>query len=75
MQKARIEFKKKTILDDGLVIHQSENLDESDEEKIYFAFFDDSEVALYSNKSKFIAKIRTDELEQLIEKGSIKVLP
>ncbi len=75
MQKARVRFNEKTILNDGLIIDQSVISESEDDEKIYFAFFDDSNVALYSDKSKFVTKIKTDELERLIENGSVQVIP
>ncbi len=75
MQKARVRFNEKTILNDGLIIDQSVISESEDDEKIYFAFFDDSDVALYSDKSKFVTKIKTDELERLIESGSVQVIP
>ncbi len=75
MQKARVRFNEKTILNDGLIIDQSVISESEDDEKIYFAFFDDSDVALYSDKSKFLTKIKTDELERLIENGSVQVIP
>ena len=75
MQKARVRFNEKTILNDGLIIDRSLISENEDDEKIYFAFFDDSDVALYSDKSKFVTKIKTDELERLIESGSVQVIP
>ncbi len=75
MQKARVRFNEKTILNDGLIIDQSVISESEDDEKVYFAFFDDSNVALYSDKSKFVTKIKTDELERLIESGSVQVIP
>ncbi len=75
MQKARVRFNEKTILNDGLIIDQSVISESEDDEKIYFAFFDDSDVALYSDKSKFVTKIKTDELERLIESGSVQIIP
>ncbi len=75
MQKARVRFNEKTILNDGLIINQSVISESEDDEKVYFAFFDDSNVALYSDKSKFVTKIKTDELERLIESGSVQVIP
>ncbi len=75
MQKARVRFNEKTILNDGLIIDRSVISESEDDEKIYFAFFDDSDVALYSDKSKFLTKIKTDELERLIENGSVQVIP
>ncbi len=75
MQKARVRFNEKTILNDGLIIDQSVISESEDDEKVYFAFFDDSNVALYSDKSKFVTKIKTDELERLIESGSVQIIP
>ena len=74
MQRARIKFKEKTILDNGLII-LNEKFNKKNDDEIYFAFFDDSEVSLYSKKSQFVAKIKTDELERLIQQGNIQVIP
>ncbi len=74
MQKARVRFNEKTILNDGLIVEKTlASADDNDE--IYFAFFDDATVALYSSRSRFLTKIKTDELEHLIENGSIHVMP
>jgi hypothetical protein len=76
MQKARVSFKEKTILNDGLVIERRLfSGTAEDDESIYFAFFDNSYVALYSSQSRFVTKIKTDELESLIENGRIDVIP
>jgi hypothetical protein len=74
MQRARIKFKEKTILDNGLIM-LNEIFNKKNDDEIYFAFFDDSEVSLYSKKSQFVAKIKTDELERLIQQGNIQVIP
>ncbi len=74
MQRARIKFKEKTILDNGLIM-LNEKFNKKNDDEIYFAFFDDSEVSLYSKKSQFVAKIKTDELERLIQRGNIQVIP
>jgi hypothetical protein len=74
MQRARIKFKEKTILDNGLIM-LNEKFNKKNDDEIYFAFFDDSEVSLYSKKSQFVAKIKTDELERLIQQGNIQVIP
>jgi len=79
MHKARVNFKEKTILNDGLVLERklSSGIDEDDEDdkNIYFAFFDNSYVALYNSQSRFVTKMKTDELESLIENGRIDVMP
>jgi len=76
MKKARrVNFKQKIILNDGFVIEKklfSRNFE--DDENTYFTFFDNSYVALYNSKSKFVTKIKTDELESLIENGRIDVI-
>jgi len=78
MHKARVSFKEKTILNDGLVIERklsSGNAeDDEDDENIYFAFFNNSYAALYNSQSRFVTKIKTDELESLIENGRIDVM-
>lgn len=74
MQRAKIKFKEKTILDNGLIM-LNEKFNKKNDDEIYFAFFDDSEVSLYSKKSQFVAKIKTDELERLIQQGNIQVIP
>ena len=74
MQRARIKFKEKTILDNGLIM-LNEIFNKKNDDEIYFAFFDDSEVSLYSKKSQFVAKIKTEELERLIQQGNIQVIP
>ena len=74
MQRARIKFKEKTILDNGLIM-LNEKFNKKNDDEIYFAFFDDSEVSLYSKKSQFVAKIKTYELERLIQQGNIQVIP
>jgi hypothetical protein len=75
MQKARIMFTEKFMLNDGLLIDKDLFCDEEDDENIYYAFFDDSTVALYSSRSQFVMKINTDELERLIENGLVHVMP
>ena len=57
MQKARIMFNEKFILNDNLLIHKELFFDEEDDEKIYYAFFDDATVALYDSRSQFVMKI------------------
>ena len=74
MQRAKIKFNEKTILDNGLIM-LNEKFNKKNDDEIYFAFFDDSEVSLYSKKSQFVAKIKTDELERLIQQGNIQVIP
>jgi hypothetical protein len=76
MQKARVSFKEKTILNDRLVIEKklfSEN--DRDDEDVYFAFYDNAYVALYSSQSRFVTKIKTNELEHLIKNGIICLMP
>ena len=78
MQKARLKFKKNFPSNNVLIFHRATVFDgdqDIDEENIYFAFFDDSEVALYDKKSKFFAKLNTDDLEKLIDDGSIQIIP
>jgi hypothetical protein len=75
MQKARIMFNEKFILSDWLIIDKGLFFHNDDDEKIYYAFFDESTVALYSNQSQFVMKINTDELERLIENGSVCIMP
>jgi hypothetical protein len=75
MQKARVSFKEKTILNDRLVIeNQLFSGNTLDDENVYFAFYDNAYVALYSSQSRFVTKIKTDELESLIENGRIDVI-
>jgi hypothetical protein len=81
MHKARISFKEKTILNDGLVIERKlssgnaeDDEDDEDDENIYFAFFNNSYAALYNSQSRFVTKIKTDELESLVENGRIDVM-
>ncbi len=74
MQKARVRFNEKTILNDGLIAAKT-LASANDDDEIYFAFFDDATVALYSSRSRFLTKIKTDELERLIENGCIHVMP
>lgn len=38
-------------------------------------FFNDSEVVFYGEKSQFLAKISTDELQHLILDGSVRLMP
>jgi hypothetical protein len=76
MQKARVSFKEKTILNDRLVIeNQLFSGNTLDDENVYFAFYDNAYVALYSSQSRFVTKIKTDELEHLIKKGVICLIP
>jgi hypothetical protein len=75
MQKARIMFNEKFILNNNLLVNKELFFDEEDDEKIYYAFFDDATVALYDSRSQFVMKINAEELEKLIESGSVCVLP
>ncbi len=77
MQKAIIKIDKKGTLNYVLKIHQAGlfDADAEDDEKIFFAFFDDAEVALYNQKSKFVTKMNTDDLDRLIEDGRIQIVP
>jgi hypothetical protein len=76
MQKARVSFKEKTILNDRLVIENKILSGNSrDDENVYFAFYDNAYVALYSSQSRFVTKIKTNELEHLIENGVIFLMP
>ncbi len=42
-------------------------------EKNFFAFYDESKVVLYNNKSQFITWIKTDDFQKLIENGWVKL--
>ncbi len=75
MQKARIMFNEKFVLNNNLLINKELFFDEEDNEKIYYAFFDDATVTLYDGRSQFVMKINVEELEKLIESGSVCVLP
>ena len=78
MQKARLKFNNKVASNNFLFVHHSpvsDGIDGDSDGEIYFAFFDNSEVALYSQKSKFFAKMHTDDLERLIDDGSVQIIP
>jgi hypothetical protein len=76
MQKARVSFKEKTILNDRLVIeNKSFSGNTRNDEGVYFAFYDNAYAALYSSQSRFITKIKTNELEHLIKNGVICLMP
>ena len=75
MQKARVKFKEKNFVYEGLIGGFLELPDDAEIEEIYMAFFDDSKVFLYSSQSQFIAWINTNELVRLIEAGKVQVLP
>ena len=75
MQKARVKFNKTTTLNDGLIINRSTSSNNHDAVDFYIAFFNNSEVFLYTEKSQFLTKINSDELENLIQDGSIQVVP
>ena len=57
---------------------KDKNLDSGNSEEnenSYLLFFDDPTFTLRSNQSRFTTKIKTDELERLIENGRICIMP
>lgn len=78
MQRARLKLNKNFTFNNVVFFQKATLTGEDknfDEEAIYFAFFDDSEVALYDKNSKFFVKLNTDDLEKLIEDGSVQIVP
>ena len=75
MQKARVKFKEKNFVYEGLIGEFPELTNKEEVEEIYMAIFDDSRVFLYSSKSQFVAWLNTNELVRLIEQGKVQVLP
>ena len=74
MQKARVKLARKGIFLDRSKFFDDNFIDVNDSEFCY-VFFNDSEVVFYSEKSQFLAKISTDELQQLIFEGSVRLMP
>ncbi len=74
MQKARVKLARKGIFLDGSKFFDDNFRDVKDSEFCY-VFFNDSEVVFYSEKSQFLAKISTDELQHLIFEGSVRLMP
>jgi hypothetical protein len=75
MQKARVKFKEKNFVYEGLIGEFPELTNDVEVEEIYMAIFDDSKVFLYGSQSQFVAWLNTDELVRLIEQGKVQVLP
>ncbi len=75
MQKAIIKINKKVDFNNILKIHHAAVFDADDDDKVFFAFFDDAEVALYNQKSKFVAKMNTYDLDRLIGDGRVQIVP
>jgi hypothetical protein len=75
MQKARVKFKEKNFVYEGLIGEFPELKNDEEVEEIYMAIFDDSKVFLYGSKSQFVAWLNTNELVRLIEQGKVQVLP
>ncbi len=75
MQKARVKFKEKNFVYEGLIVEFPELTNDEKIEEIYIAIFDDAKVFLYSNESQLVAWLNTNELVKLIEQGKVQVLP
>jgi hypothetical protein len=75
MQKARVKFKEKNFVYEGLIGEFPELTNDEKIEEIYIAIFDDAKVFLYSNESQLVAWLNTNELVKLIEQGKVQVLP
>jgi len=74
MQKARVKLARKEIFLDRSKFFDDNVRDIKDSE-ICYVFFNDSEVVFFSEKSQFLAKISTDELQHLILDGSVRLMP
>ena len=74
MQKARVRLARKEILLDRSKFFD-DNVRDGKDSEICYVFFNDLEVAFYSEKSQFLAKISTDELQHLILDGSVRLMP
>ena len=74
MQKARIRLARKEIFLDKSKFFDDKFRDIKDSE-ICYVFFNDSEVVFYGEKSQFLGKLSTDELQQLILDGSVRLMP
>ena len=75
MQKARVKFKEKNFVYEGLIGEFPDLTTDEEVEEAYMAIFDDARVYLYSSKSQFVAWLNTNELVHLIEQGKVQVLP
>jgi len=75
MQKARVKFKEKNFVYEGLIGEFPELTNDAEIEETYIAIFDDSKVFLYGSQSQFVAWLNTNELVRLIEQGKVQVLP
>ncbi len=74
MQKARVKLARKGIFLDGSKFFD-DNFRHVKDSEFCYVFFNDSEVVFYSEKSQFLAKISTDELQHLILDGSVRLMP
>ncbi len=75
MQKARVKFKEKNFVYEGVIGEFPELTNDAEVEETYIAIFDNSKVFLYGSQSQFVAWLNTNELVRLVEQGKVQVLP